>query len=99
MGNRLLSELFDGRSQLIVYHFMFDPVWEEACLHCSFSADNFNGIIVHLNQRDVTMIALSGAPYTSWLRIGSGWAGISNGFPLGIRISISITTSHSLQKN
>jgi len=63
-GKQALSELFDGRSQLIVYHFMFDPVWEEACLHCSFWADNFNGIIVHLNQRDVTMIAVSGAPYS-----------------------------------
>ena len=64
MGNKTLSELFDGRSQLIVYHFMFDPVWEEACLHCSFWADNFNGIIVQLNQRDVSMIAFSGAPYS-----------------------------------
>jgi predicted dithiol-disulfide oxidoreductase (DUF899 family) len=62
-GKETLSELFDGRSQLIVYHFMFDPSWEAACLHCSFWADNFNGIIVHLNQRDVTMIAVSRAPY------------------------------------
>jgi len=53
-----------GRSQLIVYHFMFDPSWEAACLHCSFWADNFNRIIVHLNQRDVTMIAVSLAPYS-----------------------------------
>ena len=62
-GKQTLSELFDGRSQLIVYHFMFDPSWDEGCLHCSFWADNFNGIIVHLNQRDVTMIAISRAPY------------------------------------
>src|SRR5437899_6439749 len=62
-GKQTLSELFDGKSQLIVYHFMFDPSWEAACLHCSFWADNFNGIIVHLNQRDVTMIAISLAPY------------------------------------
>ncbi len=62
-GKETLSELFDGRSQLIVYHFMFDASWEAACLHCSFWADNFNGIIVHLNQRDVTMIAVSRAPY------------------------------------
>ena len=59
-----LAELFDGRRQLIVYHFMFDPSWEAACLHCSFWADNFNGIIVHLNRRDVTMIAVSRAPYS-----------------------------------
>jgi predicted dithiol-disulfide oxidoreductase (DUF899 family) len=62
-GKETLSELFDGRSQLIVYHFMFDPSWDEGCPSCSFWADNFNGIIVHLNQRDVTMIAVSRAPY------------------------------------
>jgi len=62
-GKQTLSELFDGRSQLIVYHFMFDPGWEAGCQHCSFWADNFNPIIVHLNQRDVTMIAVSRAPY------------------------------------
>jgi len=63
-GKETLAELFDGKSQLIVYHFMFDPSWEAACLHCSFWADNFNGIIVHLNQRDVTMIVVSRAPYS-----------------------------------
>ena len=63
-GKQTLSELFDGRSQLIVYHFMFDPSWEAGCPSCSFWADNFNGIIVHLNQRDVTMIAVSRAPYS-----------------------------------
>jgi predicted dithiol-disulfide oxidoreductase (DUF899 family) len=62
-GKRTLPELFDGRSQLIVYHFMFDPSWEAGCPHCSFWADNFNDIIVHLNQRDVTMIAVSRATY------------------------------------
>ena len=63
-GKQTLSELFDGRSQLLVYHFMFDPTWEAGCPNCSFWADNFNGIIVHLNQRDVTMIAVSRAPYS-----------------------------------
>jgi len=63
-GKQTLSELFDGRSQLIVYHFMFNPSWEAGCPSCSFWADNFNGIIVHLNQRDVTMIAVSRAPYS-----------------------------------
>ena len=62
-GKQSLPELFDGRSQLIVYHFMFDPSWEAGCPHCSFWADNFNDIIVHLNQRDVTLIAVSRAPY------------------------------------
>lgn len=63
-GKQSLPELFDGRSQLIVYHFMFGPSWEAGCPHCSHWADSFNGIIVHLNQRDVTMIAVSQAPYS-----------------------------------
>jgi predicted dithiol-disulfide oxidoreductase (DUF899 family) len=62
-GSQTLAELFDGRRQLIVYHFMFDPddAWNEACKHCSFWADNFNSIVVHLNARDVTMVAVSRA--------------------------------------
>ena len=63
-GKQTLSDLFDGRSQLIVYHFMYDPNWDAGCPSCSFWADNFNGIVVHLNQRDVTMIAISKAPYS-----------------------------------
>ena len=63
-GKQSLPELFDGRSQLIVYHFMFAPDWDAGCPHCSFWADNFNDVIVHLNQRDVTMIAVSRAPYS-----------------------------------
>jgi len=61
-GKETLSQLFDGRGQLIVYHFMFGPDWSEGCKSCSFWADNFNGIIVHLNHRDATMIAISKAP-------------------------------------
>jgi predicted dithiol-disulfide oxidoreductase (DUF899 family) len=57
-----LADLFDGRSQLIVYHFMFAPDWEEGCKSCSFWADNFNGIAIHLNHRDVTLTAVSRAP-------------------------------------
>ena len=63
-GKQTLSELFDGRSQLLVYHFMFDSSWNAGCPSCSFWADNFNGIIVHLHQRDVTMVAVSQAPYS-----------------------------------
>ena len=62
-GKEALSDLFEGRSQLIVYHFMFAPEWEAGCPHCSHWADSFNGVVVHLNQRDVTMIAVSRAPY------------------------------------
>jgi predicted dithiol-disulfide oxidoreductase (DUF899 family) len=61
-GKQPLPELFDGRSQLIVYHVMFAPEWDAACPHCSFWADGFNPVIVHLNQRDVTMVAISRAP-------------------------------------
>ena len=61
-GALTLADLFDGRSQLIVYHLMFAPDWEEACKSCSFWADNFNGIPVHLAHRDVTFTAVSLAP-------------------------------------
>ena len=69
-GKRTLADLFDGRSQLVIYHAMFHPQaatkdtsWTEdaACFGCSFWADNFNGVIAHLNARDVTMIAVSRA--------------------------------------
>ncbi len=62
-GREKLPDLFDGRSQLIVYHFMFAPDWSAGCAHCSHWADNFNAVIVHLNHRDVTMVAISRAPY------------------------------------
>ena len=62
-GNQTLPELFAGRSQLVVYHFMFHPDWEAGCPHCSRWADSFDRPIVHLNQRDVTMVAISRAPY------------------------------------
>jgi predicted dithiol-disulfide oxidoreductase (DUF899 family) len=62
-GNESLTDLFEGRGQLIVYHFMFAPDWSAGCTHCSFWADNFDGIIQHLNHRDVTMVAISRAPY------------------------------------
>jgi predicted dithiol-disulfide oxidoreductase (DUF899 family) len=61
-GALSLADLFDGRSQLVVYHFMFGPDWEEGCTSCSFWADNFNGIPIHLNHRDVTFTAVSRAP-------------------------------------
>ncbi len=61
-GARRLSELFGDRSQLLVYHFMFDPSWEEGCKSCSFWADNFDRIVVHLAHRDVSLVAVSRAP-------------------------------------
>ena len=61
-GKETLAELFGKRSQLVVYHFMFSPDWDAGCKHCSFWADNFNGIGVHLAHRDVSMVAISHAP-------------------------------------
>jgi len=61
-GDETLADLFAGRGQLIVYHFMFAPEWETGCKSCSFWADNYNGIIPHLNQRDVSLAAISRAP-------------------------------------
>ena len=62
-GQETLAQLFAGRHQLIVYHFMYDPGWDAGCKSCSFWADNFDRIIVHLNHRDVSMVAISRAPY------------------------------------
>jgi predicted dithiol-disulfide oxidoreductase (DUF899 family) len=61
-GTRTLAELFDGRSQLLVYHFMFGPDYEAGCPTCSSIADAVNGIVPHLNARDVTMLFVSQAP-------------------------------------
>jgi len=62
-GKETLADLFEGRSQLIIYHFMFTPDDQAGCKHCSLRADGFDGINVHLKHRDVTMIAASRAPY------------------------------------
>jgi predicted dithiol-disulfide oxidoreductase (DUF899 family) len=61
-GKETLADLFDGRSQLIVYHFMFGPDWEQGCPSCSLLSDHTDGSLVHLAQRDVTMVAVSRAP-------------------------------------
>jgi predicted dithiol-disulfide oxidoreductase (DUF899 family) len=61
-GKESLAQLFAEKSQLIVYHFMFPPDGEP-CPHCSFWADNFNPVIVHINHRDASMVAISRAPY------------------------------------
>jgi predicted dithiol-disulfide oxidoreductase (DUF899 family) len=75
-GERTLGDLFDGRSQLIVYHFMYPADWDAGCSSCSFWADNFDPIIVHLNARDVTMVAVSRAPLAKLIeyRRRMGWS-------------------------
>jgi predicted dithiol-disulfide oxidoreductase (DUF899 family) len=74
-GEETLTDLFDGRSQLVVYHFMFEPDGE-ACKHCSFWADSFDPIVVHLNARDVTMVAVSRARLDEIIRYQRrmGWS-------------------------
>jgi predicted dithiol-disulfide oxidoreductase (DUF899 family) len=61
-GRKSLDELFAGRSQLIVYHFMMGPDWDAGCPGCSFLADHLDGAIAHLNNHDVTLVAASRAP-------------------------------------
>ncbi len=58
-GAKSLAELFAGKSQLMIYHFMFGPEWQEGCPSCSFWADNYNGIDVHLANRDTILLAIS----------------------------------------
>jgi len=74
-GQKSLADLFDGRSQLVVYHFMYGPDWEAGCPGCSFLADHIDGMLPHLNHHDVTMIAVSRAPLEKLMayRRRMGW--------------------------
>jgi predicted dithiol-disulfide oxidoreductase (DUF899 family) len=82
-GVETLSDLFAGRNQLIIYHFMFGPDDAAGCKHCSLRADGFDGINLHLKHRDVTMIAVSRAPYKKLeaykKRMGWGFYWVSSG--------------------
>ena len=75
-GRETLADLFDGRSQLIVYHFMYGPGWEVGCKSCSYLADHFEPAIVHLNARDVSFVAVSRAPLEDFreFRERMGWS-------------------------
>lgn len=74
-GRVTLADLFDGRSQLVVYHFMFNPEADQGCAHCSFWADSFDPIVIHLNHRDVSFAAVSRAPVPKLQRFRErmGW--------------------------
>lgn len=74
-GCKSLADLFAGRSQLIVYHFMFGPDWEEGCKSCSLIADHYDPLVVHLAARDVTLVTASRAPLEKLLayRDRMGW--------------------------
>ena len=75
-GKVSLTDLFRGRSQLLVYHFMFGPTWTQGCPSCSAIADGFNGIAVHLENHDVAFAAVSRAPLAKLLayRKRMGWS-------------------------
>src|SRR6184192_3378351 len=94
-GKETLADLFDGRSQLIVYHFMFGPDWDEGCNSCSYLADHFDGANWHLPHRDVTFVAISRAPFPNSKPTRNVWAGASNGCHRRATISTSTITSHS----
>jgi len=74
-GRRSLADLFEGRRQLLVQHFMLGPGWEQGCASCSFMADHTDGMLVHLAHRDVSFVAVSRAPLAEIARFKSrmGW--------------------------
>jgi len=100
-GPRTLAELFDGRSQLVVYHFMFGPDWAAGCPTCSSTADSFDGVLPHLNACDVTMICVSRAPLEKLLayRERMGWSfnwasSFESDFNFDYGVSASEGTTH-----
>jgi predicted dithiol-disulfide oxidoreductase (DUF899 family) len=74
-GTRTLADLFEGRSQLFVKHFMFGPGWKAGCVGCSFDVDHLEGALVHLEHHDVTCVAVSRAtlPEIEAFRQRMGW--------------------------
>ncbi|GGE38847.1 hypothetical protein GCM10007276_15220 [Agaricicola taiwanensis] len=95
-GPKRLSELFAGRSQLMVYHFMLAPGWDAGCDGCSFLADHFDGTLPHLNAHDVTLIAISRAPLSEIeaYRMRMGWkfpwaSSIGNRFNYDYQVSFT----------
>jgi predicted dithiol-disulfide oxidoreductase (DUF899 family) len=62
-GTETLADLFAGRSQLVIKHFMFGPGWADPCVGCSFESDHIDGVVVHLEHHDVSYVAVSRAPY------------------------------------
>lgn len=75
-GKETLSDLFNGKSQLIVQHFMFGPDWAEGCVGCSFKSDHIDGALVHLQHHDVELVSVSRAPFAKIdaYRKRMGWA-------------------------
>jgi predicted dithiol-disulfide oxidoreductase (DUF899 family) len=95
-GKETFAELFDGKSQLHVYHFMFGPGWKEGCPHCSFWADHYDSVNVHVGQRDTTLVVVSRAPLKEIqpLKKRMGWQFkwlSSNGTDLNFDFHVSFT--------
>lgn len=95
-GHQCLSDLFEGRSQLIIYHFMFGPDWEQGCPSCSFWADNYHNIGIHLNQRDISLVTISRSPLEKLLayKARMGWqckwvSSLGNDFNWDYHVSFS----------
>ena len=91
-GSALLADLFRGRSQLLVYHFMFGPDYTAGCPACSAIADGFDGLVVHLANHDVTLSAVSRAPFTKCRSTSSEWDGHSPGYPRSAATLTSTST-------
>ena len=62
-GNVPFADLFGGKSQLLIYHFMFGPGWGDGCAHCSFWADHYDSVNLHIGQRDIALVVVSRAPW------------------------------------
>jgi predicted dithiol-disulfide oxidoreductase (DUF899 family) len=102
-GRRTLAELFEGRSQLVVQHFMFGPGWQEGCKSCSFMADHAGGALAHLAARDVTFVAVSRAPLAEFepfrQRMGWGFRWVSSaGSDFNHDFHVSFTPEESAGK-
>ena len=96
-GEATLPDLFAGKSQLVIYHFMLGPDWAEGCKSCSFWADNFDGVGIHLRHRDVSLVAVSRAPLSKLLayqkRMGWSFPWVSSfGSDFNFDYQVSFTT-------
>ncbi|MEJ7628879.1 MAG: DUF899 domain-containing protein [Nocardioidaceae bacterium] len=98
-GHPSLADLFDGRRQLIVYHFMFDPSWDEGCPSCSYVVDNL-GHLSHLHARDTTLVAVSRAPidkieaYRARMGWGFPWvSSVASDFNYDFRVTLDASVS------
>jgi predicted dithiol-disulfide oxidoreductase (DUF899 family) len=107
-GKATLADLFDGLGQLVIYHFMFDPASDEGCPNCSFWADNFEGVPVHLKARDVSLVAVSRAPLAkiAAYKARMGWTfpwfssfGSEFNYDFGVSFTPTELTGHTASYN